>query len=267
MAAEPASTQPSKAASTTGSARSGAVPRGGRAACIPDRAPGPLPLCRAKASLDRKRLTPAVSPTILAARQRPAAGQGQERRCQAPDEARDLALEGADGGAQLDDPRQQVAGETGHGLGPASEGRLEGALDDRVARASAGAGSAMASSTRNQRRRCSWRVRSPTRSSRWSTSRRTSRSGPSSVATGRSGSRRTARATARASIGIALAWLAARAAAVYGATPEGVSGAWGVPGARSGRWSGPIGPLGRVAGGTRGFKVGAHPGRHDGEHV
>ena len=64
-----------------------------------------------------------------------------------------------------------------------------------------GAGSGTPSSTRYQRRRASWRVRSPTKSSRWSTRRRSSRSGPSSVAVGRSGSRRAARATASASIG------------------------------------------------------------------
>lgn len=57
------------------------------------------------------------------------------------------------------------------------------------------------SSCRCQRRRLIMRVRSPTRSSRWSTKSRSSRSAPSSLAMGRSGSRRAARATASASIG------------------------------------------------------------------
>ena len=81
--------------------------------------------------------------------------------------------------------------------------------------ASVAAGSQCGSSScRCQRSRLIMRVRSPTRSSRWSTSRRTSRSGPSSRAVGRSGSRSTARATASASIGSDLPNVRARVADV-----------------------------------------------------
>jgi hypothetical protein len=78
----------------------------------------------------------------------------------------------------------------------ASRARLRGWLSVRAAGSLPGS-----SSCRCQRSRLIMRVRSPTRSSRWSTSRRSSRSGPSSLAIGRSGSRSAARATASASIG------------------------------------------------------------------
>jgi hypothetical protein len=60
---------------------------------------------------------PAASPTILAA-------------LSGPDERLDLALEGANGRAQLDDPSQQVAGESGDRFSQASERDRERRLGD-----------------------------------------------------------------------------------------------------------------------------------------
>ncbi len=159
-----------------------------------------MPLCRAKASLDRKRLIPAVSPMILAAVRAPQPGKARSlgaatrtRLSISCSRVRMAALS-----STIRASRSRAKRATGS-VRPASAAVSAAWTTARPSER--GAGSATASSTRNQRRRCSWRVRSPTRSSRWSTRRRTSRSGPSSEATGRLGSRRTARATARASIG------------------------------------------------------------------
>ena len=70
----------------------------------------------------------------------------------------------------------------------------------RRSSAAAGIASSGSSSCRCQRSRCWIRVRSATRSSRWSSNKRISRDAPSSVAAGSSGSRSAARATAIASI-------------------------------------------------------------------
>ena len=87
------------------------------------------------------------------------------------------------------------------GLGPIRRAGSRGRPAPPSGRASGQPARRCRASTRCQRSRWMCRVRSATRSSRWSTSRRSSRSGPSSVATGRSGFASAARATARASIG------------------------------------------------------------------
>ncbi len=97
-------------------------------------------------------------------------------------------------------------------LGPAGQRRVRGQRARAPGRASGDAGSSTPSSSRCQRSRWLCRVRSATRSSRWSTSRRSSRSGPSSVATGRSGSREGGPGDGEGVDRVALAGLADRAA-------------------------------------------------------